>query len=148
MNRVVEWEERGITIEADERHAQLIIRDAGLQEESKGVVTPGVKEERDESEELSAEQSTMYRAIVARANYLAQDRSDIAFSTKELCRKMSQPTEQDWRKMKRLARYLKSQPKVKIVYMRGLDLANHLSLQPPVCMVLPYPVPVKPVVLV
>ena len=34
----------------------------------------------------------LYRALVARANYLAQDRSDIQFSVKELARSMSSPT--------------------------------------------------------
>ena len=48
----------------------------------------------------------MYRALVARANYLAQDRVDIAYSAKELCRKMSKPTAADWESLKRLGRYL------------------------------------------
>ena len=35
---------------------------------------------------LTPEEATTYRALSARANYLAQDRPDVAFSTKELCR--------------------------------------------------------------
>ena len=35
---------------------------------------------------LSPEDATMFRALSARGNYLAQDRPDINFATKELCR--------------------------------------------------------------
>ena len=36
-----------------------------------------------------------YRSATARCNYLAADRPDIAFATKELCRAMSAPAEAD-----------------------------------------------------
>ena len=38
------------------------------------------------SGDLSPVEATGFRALSARANYLAQDRPDLAFSTKELCR--------------------------------------------------------------
>ena len=41
--------------------------------------------------ELCPEEATMFRALSARANFLAQDRPDIAFSTKELCREFAIP---------------------------------------------------------
>ena len=53
-----------------------------------------------------------YRGLVARANYLAQDRGDIAYATKELSRKMSSPTDVDMKRMVRLGRYLKWRPRV------------------------------------
>ena len=76
--------------------------------ESKAAVTPGIKESEQEGDEdeLSQEEATKYRALTARANYLAQDRSDIGYATKELTRKMSKPRAGDMRKLKRLARYL------------------------------------------
>ena len=43
---------------------------------------------------------------MARANYIAQDRTDIAYATKELSRGMSKPTRGNQRALKRLARYL------------------------------------------
>ena len=48
----------------------------------------------------------MYRALAARANYLSQDRVDIGFVVKELCRNMSKPRQSDWDRLKRLGRYL------------------------------------------
>ena len=38
---------------------------------------------------LNSEEATLYRALSARANFLSQDRVDINFSTKELCRDFS-----------------------------------------------------------
>ena len=72
------------------------------------VSTPGEKDEDKEGEQelLSKEEATRYRGNVARANYLAQDRTDIQYAVKELSRKMSAPDYGDLRRMKRLARYL------------------------------------------
>ena len=60
----------------------------------------------DVEEELSPEQATRYRGIVARASYLAADRPDIMYATKELCRGMARPTTVMWHRPKRLVRYL------------------------------------------
>lgn len=110
LNRVVEWDEDGIKYEPDQRHAEITVKMLGLKEEkTKGVGTPGIRVKRKEGSEdrkLKSEQGTMYRALVARGNYLAQDRTDIQFAVKELARKMSDPTEDDWTALKRLGRYL------------------------------------------
>ena len=58
-------------------------------------------------DDLSPEEKTLYRAGVARCNYLTSDRPDIAFSVKELCRSMSSPTAADMLALKRMCRYLK-----------------------------------------
>merc|ERR1711873_57450 len=108
LNRVIEWTEEGILYEADHRHAEIIVRKMELDTGTKPAVTPGVKreEESDDDLEMSPHESTEYRAIVARANYLAQDRSDIQYAVKELCRNMSCPPRGDWKTLKRLSRYL------------------------------------------
>ena len=58
----------------------------------------------------------MYRALVARANYLAQDCADIAYAVKELCRYMSHPRKCDWVQLKRLGRYLVDKTRVVICF--------------------------------
>ena len=58
----------------------------------------------------------MYRALSARCNYLAQDRSDIRFAVKELSRKMSKPRVKDAEAMKRLGRYLLRAKRMVTVY--------------------------------
>ncbi len=52
----------------------------GIEGHSKGVSTPGVNEDGGGADEEEANE-TMYRAIAARADYLAQDRSDIKFGS-------------------------------------------------------------------
>ena len=59
-----------------------------------------------EGEILNGEEATMYRALAARANYLALDRPDGSFTTKELCRDFSQPSKTSVQRLKRLVRYL------------------------------------------
>ena len=57
-------------------------------------------------EPLEESEATRYRAIAARANYLAADRPDIMYSVKEICRGMANPTRAHWHKLKRFGRYL------------------------------------------
>ncbi len=77
------------------------------------MCTPGVKgvigseeEEAEFDQEMDRSESTVYRAIVARGIYLAQDRSDSDFAVEELPRRMSQPDRRDWVSLKSLGRYL------------------------------------------
>ena len=49
----------------------------------------------DNDEALSAHDVTRYKRIAARANFLAQDRMDIAYATKEATRRMTVPTTDD-----------------------------------------------------
>ena len=108
LNRVLQWTDHGLEWEADQRHSELIVRHCNLDERSKAVVTPGEKrefEDRESSPDLTYEEAHRFRAIVARGNYLAQDRSDVQFAVKELPRRMSAPKECDWMSAKRLGRY-------------------------------------------
>jgi len=45
LNRIATVTESGLEHEADKRHAQILMRDMGMDESSKGVVTPGVSVE-------------------------------------------------------------------------------------------------------
>ena len=94
LNRLVQWTSGGIEYEADQRHAELIVADAGLNMASGQRAPPGVKANLDEaSEPLNAEETTRYRSSVARAIYLSQDRPDILYAVKELIRNQCNPTE-------------------------------------------------------
>ena len=88
LSRVIEWKEEGISYEADQRHADIIVREMGLNKGGKTVITPGIKEDakEDDEKELRGEHATKYRALVARGLYLTQDRSDIQYTIKELSR--------------------------------------------------------------
>ena len=71
--------------------------------------TPGVKTQMQEVIDdinLEDRRSAIFKAAVARANYMAQDRPECQFATKECCRHMSAPTEAAFKALKRLGRYL------------------------------------------
>ena len=71
------------------------------------MVSPGTKERLAEEEWLlGPREASIFRSVVARGNYLSQDRPDIRFVVKELCQRMSKPTNVDMLKLKRLCRYL------------------------------------------
>ena len=55
---------------------------------------------------LSPEQATTFRALAARGNFLSQDRVDVSFATKELCREFAAPANSSNLRLKRLARFL------------------------------------------
>ena len=113
LNRVVEWTSKGLRYEADQRHAEIVVRDAGLKEGSNGLGAPSAHQRSNEDERLlDKSEASKYRAGVARLNYAAQDRSDIQFAVKELSRKMAAPDEGDKKALKRLARYLVDKTRV------------------------------------
>ena len=116
LNRLIRYEDGvGAELEADPRHAELIIAELGL-ETAKAVTTPGTKEADGapgEEEPLDdAAEVTAFRGICARALYLSVDRPEIRFAVKELARRMAAPTRRDLRGLKRLGRYLRGNPRV------------------------------------
>ena len=65
-----------------------------------------------ESRELSREEFRSYRSPVARCIYLAADRFEIGFATKEMFRGMAKPNEEDLLKVKRMCRFLRGLPRM------------------------------------
>ena len=116
LNRKLTWKNGKITYEADDKHAKLIIEEMGVAGDSKGLEAACVRETGEDAENLKEEEpvgraeARRYREIAARANYLAQDRADIQFVAKEICRCMSAPRPGSWKKLKRLARYFVQYP--------------------------------------
>ena len=107
-------------MEADPRHAREAIRALGL-EGASPATAPGVAakgETRVEDNEgstdpgLNREETTMFRAVGARPNYLSKDRSDITFATMKLCSKMSRQDAHDLKNLKRVGRFLVGRPRV------------------------------------
>ena len=120
LNRIITWERDEITYEPDPRHAEMMVKDLGL-EEAKSVKTPGVKptkkeiddnEKRIEESRLSDNKATHFRSVAARSSFLAMDRPDIQYATKNACAKMANPTAEAWDNLKREGRYLKGRPRL------------------------------------
>ena len=60
---------------------------------------------------LPAHEARLYRSVCMRLNYLAADRPDLQFSTKECARLMSEPSTFGMAKLKKVVRYLKQKPR-------------------------------------
>ena len=86
----------------------------------KGVKAPGEDEKNwDMSENdhaVDPKEETHFRALAARANYLALNRMDLQYATKEVCRGMAAPTRGHVKKLRRLIRYLIEAPRVVTEY--------------------------------
>jgi hypothetical protein len=107
LGRRVRCTRAGFEYEADPRHREKILEALGLDEKSKGLSVSGRVEEFVEGlEVLEAGECTSFRAVAARCNYLAQDAPDMQFAAKEICRDMAKPTQESWRKLKILARFV------------------------------------------
>ena len=61
---------------------------------------------------MKDEEASKFRGIAARLNYLAVDRVDLLFVSKDCSRHMSKPRNKDWDKLKRIGRYLLHVPRL------------------------------------
>ena len=133
LNRVIRWADSGILLEADPRHAEIIIEHYGLEvsKASKVLGSKPVKKESEETDEeeeddemdieLGPREAYEHRSVAARLNYLAVDRVDIQFATKELARTMAKPTRGDVLKAKKIGRYLVGVPRLVMTYRWNAD---------------------------
>ncbi len=74
--------------------------------------TAGEVEDNEMNSPLSPGEAEEFRALAARANYLAMDRPDVQFAVKEACRDMAAPTRASWQKMRRIARFSLESPRL------------------------------------
>jgi hypothetical protein len=132
LGRTVRWLEDRNEYEADDKYVKLICEEMGLNETSKGLDGPSEKddpEDEADDEDLNKEEAKEFRRIAATANYLASDRPDIQYATKEICRSMSRPKRKSWNKLKRLARYLLKHPRLIFKYFAKDELEDmHLEV--------------------
>ena len=112
------WTTQGIEDEADPRHVESIVKDLKL-ESTNPVSTPAEKHPPvcpDDNEYLDAKGHREYRGVVAKANYLGADRTDIQHTVQFLSRAMDKPQMKHLRAMKRFGRYLKGVPRLVQVF--------------------------------
>ena len=115
LNRILRCTEGGFEIEADPRHAELVMEQMQVEAE-KSVSTPGVsgaeEDDLEADEKSQGELIRSYRGLAARCNYLGPDRPDALFAIKEGCREMAKPTTGSWRRLMRIAKYFKKRPRL------------------------------------
>ena len=128
LNRVVLLRQdsegrREIIVEPDFRHIQLVLQDLGLDKSNtKSLTTPTIKideaevERRKHEQPLDRQSTTTYRSCVMRLSFVSQDRADLAEPVKTLARQMSKPTQGSMQDLKRVARYLRYNPSMGLVF--------------------------------
>ncbi len=92
----------------DPRQIELVIAELGPVG-GKSVTTCGDRPSADEwlaGKALPDGAATAYRRTVARLNYVAQDRPDFCYSSKECCRGMAAPTDVHLRMLKLSLMYI------------------------------------------
>ena len=86
LNRILRINDDGWQMEADPRHAELVVEQLGLKDD-KGIGTPGLsgadEDDTDEDVPLTGADITSYRGVIAQCNYLASDRPDCNFASKK-----------------------------------------------------------------
>ena len=115
LKRTIWWKQEGLSYAASDEYVQKALRDWEM-EGCKSVTTPGTKEEESKGSQandpVSKEEAARYRSTACLLNYLALDRPDISFATKEVCRRLTEPDRTDIVRLKRIIRYLKGVPRV------------------------------------
>ena len=96
----IEWE-------PDPRHLEILMSENGIRKDSKCLGQPCVKREQGSDETVLNETDKFkYRSSTMRLAYLAQDRVDVQYCSKELARAMQAPTVWDKQQLQRAVRYL------------------------------------------
>ena len=135
LNRIVRYDSDKVTIEADPRHCEVIVREMGLTGLT-GSRVPGNKEAKTamgingrsgnpeddddddvgEPEYLDPGEANKFGALTARLNYVAADRPDLQFAVKECARHMARPHVARWHLQTKIARYLLYRPRLVFEY--------------------------------
>ena len=132
LNRVLTWrvadasrnEPEMLTYEADQRHADLLVGDYGLEMgKSKGRTSPWDKPTYMSRHPLagpllSPPDARRFRSSCMRHIFLALDRPDLQFVAKEISRAMATPTINADETLKGVARYLLTKPRLRWRYPR------------------------------
>ena len=121
------WAER-LEYEADPRHAELLVHQLGLSRSSKAVTTPGERSKPsvDFGTLLGRDEHVLYRSATMRLCYLALDRLNLQFPSKELARWMQRPTVGNFEGLKRAVRYLVRHGRLVQEFVRQFEEPQHL----------------------
>ena len=129
LGRTIRMTDRGIEVEGDEKHSNVLIKEWNLSE-GKGVETPWPDEDNlnDENRpELPKAEAKLFRRAAARINYMALGRVDLGHASKELSKHMARPLEGDDRKIKIIIRYLVKYHRM-VSYIDYQEITHNLDL--------------------
>jgi hypothetical protein len=108
LGRTIRWSDEGISIEGNNKYVDLMATEWNLKGQSVLSTTGSAEDKRDPGgeEALGPHEATAFRRSAAMGIYMAQDRGDLSYASKEIARGMATPTQKDAIKLKKLIRYL------------------------------------------
>ena len=112
LNKTIRWVAVGIEYEPDQRHAEIIITEMGVEGSPGAAETPEEAKLVVASLEMSSSDATAYRGLAARFNFLAQDNLILQFAAKTVSENVARPRDADWLKLTRAAKYLLGAPRL------------------------------------
>ena len=88
------------------------------------MATPGFKATINEEDDthLDLSSATRYRQLIARCNFIAQDRPDVQYAIKKASKGMSSPKKSDWERRMRIGQYLAGKPRYVIKLVAQKDV--------------------------
>ena len=101
-------------MEPDPRHAQILVHELGLSGHgSKAVSSPTEKGASyyDDTPLKGQEEAKAYRSLCMRLGFLAQDAPHLQYVANKCCKHMAVPTIGGLARLKRVARFLKGEPR-------------------------------------
>ena len=129
-----------IEYEADIRRCEIFLKQLGLTEKSKSLSSPGHKVSGNwmDDEEMPKDRQTAYRSMCMILAYLASDRPELQYCSKEAARLMQRPTLLGEQMLKTAGRFLAGAPRLVLKYekqrpQRVIDMfddRNHAGCPP------------------
>eukprot|EP00971_Amphidinium_carterae_P353001 6492793-Amphidinium_carterae.1 len=123
LNRVITVNGDVIEYYHDAKHVPIALKNMEM-EECRPVSTPRVRHtveeimKADAEEQLSAEDTLLFRSTLMRIAFISHDRPDLSEVTKALAQRMRTPKNSDFQDLKHLMRYLKGCPQTAIRFTR------------------------------
>ena len=119
LNRIIRWVQPSggvpahVEWEPDPRHVEIMVDALFGKDKQKKISTPGEKMPVSaDTTVLKDAERQLYRSNTMRMAYLALDRPELQFSSKELARSMQQPNRWDMLQLQRAVRFLMGAPRV------------------------------------
>jgi len=111
LHRRISVGESGWHLELDRHYLEDLVKQTGISD-GRTISQPGYKESagRQDNTALNPTEHTAYRSGGGLLQYVSEFRGDVTYATKEILRHGNAPTQEDAKKVTRVARYVKGVP--------------------------------------
>ena len=103
----------GLELEGDDRLVKGLVEEFGVG--GRSAETPGMTKTAEDNlaspQLMTPAEAARFRRGAAKLNYIAQDRGDIAYASKEISKKMANPEDGDEKMLSRAVEYLRRYPR-------------------------------------